>query len=92
MFRIGGDEFATVLRGDDYNNKDLLMKEIEERVAFAEKISDVSEGAASFAYGIAEYDSSADDGAAQVIKRANEQMLERKSVMKFSKWGHMSKA
>ena len=87
VFRIGGDEFASVLRGDDYNNKDLLMKEIEERVAFAEKISDFSEGAASFAYGIAEYDSSIDDGAAQVIKRANEQMLERKSVMKFSKWG-----
>ena len=87
MFRIGGDEFAVVLRGDDYDVRSRLMKEIEERVSFAQTISDFSEGAASFAYGLAEYDSSIDDGVAQVISRADMQMIDKKKVMQFSQWG-----
>ncbi|MBR6061196.1 MAG: diguanylate cyclase [Spirochaetales bacterium] len=85
VFRIGGDEFAAVLCGEDYHLRSQRMNEIARRVSAAEQISDFSEGAASFAYGMSEYDRSKDDGVAKVIKRADECMLERKNVMSFSK-------
>ena len=30
VFRIGGDEFAVILKGRDYHNRNDLMKEIKE--------------------------------------------------------------
>ncbi|MBR3158857.1 MAG: EAL domain-containing protein [Atopobiaceae bacterium] len=81
VFRIGGDEFAVVLRGQDYANwKDLvsrLRKQVEENVR-------IGEGPV-IASGIAEYQPAMDQSVEDVFNRADTRMYEEKSRLKEEK-------
>ena len=82
VFRIGGDEFAVVLQGQDYRNRDALLRRFEE------KQSEISSSAAhpwetvSVAFGVAVYDPQTDYSVTDLIRRADQLMYENKHVQK----------
>ena len=73
VFRMGGDEFAVLLRGSDYENRD----ELPERLRHSEDYGNVS-----VACGMAVFDPETDRELRSVLKRADEQMYENKREMK----------
>ncbi|MBQ7679234.1 MAG: GGDEF domain-containing protein [Butyrivibrio sp.] len=83
VFRIGGDEFVVILRGQDYQHIRSLV------AAFNEQM-DAMEGDAakepwekiSAAIGYALYDLTRDEGVDNVFKRADKAMYARKMEMK----------
>ena len=82
VFRIGGDEFAVVLQGDDYRNRDELVK------YFIEKSAEITSFAKNpweeirVAVGVAEYDKRFDPVVADIVKRADNLMYENKRFRK----------
>ena len=81
VFRIGGDEFTAIMSGQDYENRDALMRTIRE-TSMAHKKQKAGVVVAS---GIALYDSQTDHTVADVFKRADEQMYENKKELKASR-------
>lgn len=69
VYRIGGDEFAVILRGGDYNNRN-------------EKMAELMRDQDAIAAGMAVYDPQADDTVGAVVKRADKNMYEVKYKMK----------
>ena len=86
VFRIGGDEFAVVLRGHDYENRDELRELfIKMTSGYKEKTEDVyldPWDQISAAIGIACYDKTIDKSVEDVFKRADNAMYEMKKAMK----------
>lgn len=72
VFRIGGDEFAIFLYGQDYENRDELLKEFNSKLT--KNIS--------IACGMAIYDEKKDKSVTDVTKRADRQMYLVKKEMK----------
>ena len=82
VFRIGGDEFAIILRGHDLENIDSLVEEFNnELMALSQNKALSPWEAVSAAIGYATYDSSKDAGAVNVFKRADNNMYENKKGM-----------
>ncbi len=81
VFRIGGDEFAAILRNDDYKNRDTLVGGLKERMT-AENYNPMDIVNVSFAIGMAEYDPAIDSGCKDVFKRADTLMYEHKKSIK----------
>ena len=86
VFRIGGDEFAVILRNNDYDKINALVEEFNGRMAQLgsqdglepwEKIS--------AAIGYALFDAGKDCYAEDVFKRADQNMYERKKAMKATR-------
>ena len=81
VFRIGGDEFAIVLRGQDFDNRvsliSTLRKQVEENVR-------VGEGPV-VASGLAEFSPTEDHSVEDVFNRADAQMYENKARLKEQK-------
>lgn len=85
VYRIGGDEFMSILQGADYENRDELIESANKRMEELQN-ADVSEvEKISIASGIAVYDSKIDDDVQSVFKRADTIMYENKSKMKGCK-------
>lgn len=83
VFRIGGDEFVVILKGDDFQNKHRLVQKFNDKLAeyaddpdleYWEKIS--------ASIGIATYDPASDRNVDNVFKRADKAMYARKKEMK----------
>jgi len=84
VFRIGGDEFLSIIYNDDLKNKDLhiadMKKEMDYRASNPDKFSPAAR--VSVAMGVAIYDSSHDDDVMSVVNRADVLMYEEKFRMK----------
>ncbi|WP_303838691.1 diguanylate cyclase domain-containing protein [Ruminococcus flavefaciens] len=85
VFRIGGDEFAVILKNEDYNNRDALFEQFdatayEINAAAAEpwKQVQISKGGAVF-------NSSEDSAVTDVMRRADKLMYENKRIRKNNK-------
>ena len=84
VFRIGGDEFAVVLMGEDLKNKDELFSQ------FRKSREEICKNAAnewdrvSVAHGLAVYESKADGSVIDVVRRADKLMYENKRLQKES--------
>lgn len=83
VFRIGGDEFAVILRNQDYDNIDELITD------FKGILKQLSEDpnlqpweAVSAAIGYAKFDEQRDSSVDNVFKRADKAMYENKKEMK----------
>ena len=77
VFRIGGDEFAVILRGRDYANRSELLKMI------AKKNQENAGGyGAIIAVGLSEFDPKTDTKLSTVFDRADSAMYENKSALK----------
>lgn len=85
VFRIGGDEFAVLLEGMDYQERYALGIEFNRKVdAFGEGDSE-EEGRLIIAMGMADYDAERDSDFNQVFERADRQMYQRKRELKDRK-------
>ena len=78
VFRIGGDEFTIILRGDDYANREKLVASLQRQV---EENIRIGEGPV-IASGLAEYRPNEDHFAEDVFNRADSRMYENKARLK----------
>lgn len=74
VHRIGGDEFAIILEGSDYADRDLLIKRISREMAYTTFPIAGREHYISIAFGIADYDSRVHRTCADVFKAADHSM------------------
>ena len=81
VFRIGGDEFAVILRGEDYENRERLLSELKRQV---EDNLRIGKGPV-VASGIAEYRPKEDCSVGDVFNRADSRMYEDKLRLKDQK-------
>ena len=75
VFRVGGDEFAVICRGHDYDHLDEIVAMIDEHNARGKDA-----GGIQIAYGAARFD--ADESAEVVFERADRRMYRQKVQMK----------
>lgn len=80
VFRIGGDEFVAILRGEDFTNRNRLINEFEVKMG-DKKLTQKPHSSISVAFGMAErtrdrmeYD--------KVFRLADQRMYEKKRMMK----------
>ncbi len=86
VFRVGSDEFYIILKGSDYKNIDALIRKFDEEIALISKDTSLEPWERiSAAAGYAFYESSYGKDMGMLVRRANERMYERKSVMKVRK-------
>ena len=71
-----------VLCGDDYNNRDALLKTLNELMSPYSDSMPIPSDYVSIACGISAYDGSKDSTVADVIKRADEAMYKDKAAKK----------
>ncbi len=77
VYRIGGDEFVVLLKGDDYRNRDSLFAEMRKLMDKNKKEQEVT-----MATGMSSFDPSADGCADEVFQRADNLMYQNKKIMK----------
>ena len=77
VFRVGGDEFAVILRGEDFDSRKALTKALEELVE-----SNREAGLVTIAFGMSEFDRSRDRSMRAVFDRADNAMYENKKHFK----------
>lgn len=78
VFRVGGDEFAVIVQGDDYKSVDQLVGVVEKHNRQA-----VKDGGIVVACGMSKYDN--DDDVTAVFKRADQNMYDNKISLKSDK-------
>ena len=77
VFRIGGDEFAVILQGTDYQNRQALLDQIRETVRGNQR-----SGSVVVAVGMADFDAGTDASADEVFQRADDRMYREKALLK----------
>lgn len=78
VFRIGGDEFVVLVTGQDYENRDALLREFEEAAEAANRETENPWEKISLAKGVAVFDPDSDTDMGQILDRADRQMYEEK--------------
>jgi diguanylate cyclase (GGDEF)-like protein len=78
VFRVGGDEFAVISQGSDYEHIDELVQRIHEH-----NMESLRSGGVIVACGMAKYEG--EDSVAQVFEHADVKMYENKSMLKAKK-------
>ena len=73
VYRIGGDEFAVLLSGEDYKAREILSRQIREQMKFNQ-----AEGLATVACGMAVFIPDKDKTVSAVFKRADAAMYRNK--------------
>ena len=81
VFRIGGDEFAAVLRGEDFDNRESLLASLRMQ---AEEHLRIGEGPV-IASGMAVYEPETDRSVADIFNRADSRMYGDKTRLKEQK-------
>ena len=77
VYRIGGDEFAVVLKGVDFDDRKHLLDELTH-----EQSTRIKSGQVTVAVGIADFISGSDKSLQDVFERADEAMYENKKLFK----------
>lgn len=77
VYRIGGDEFVIIMEGDDYANRQHLMRELDDIVD-----NNNVTGGVVVAAGMADYVQEGDEDFHQVFERADSLMYIRKKKLK----------
>ena len=82
VYRLGGDEFVAVLSGEDYGNRDALIKSLNDMMSPYSDTLPLPPDYVSIACGVAVFDRDTDITVADVIKRADEAMYKDKAEKK----------
>jgi diguanylate cyclase (GGDEF)-like protein len=82
VYRMGGDEFIAVLTGEDYDNRDELVAQLNSRLSPYSKTLPLPDDYVSIACGLAVYGSGKDNSVIDVLKRADEEMYKDKTAKK----------
>lgn len=77
VFRVGGDEFAVVLTGHDFEERDRLLREINEIID-----GNIGSGGIVISLGMSDYTRGEDLSFHTVFQRADEHMYDRKRQLK----------
>jgi diguanylate cyclase (GGDEF)-like protein len=77
VFRVGGDEFVVLLRGQDYDSRHEIMDNINREIE-----GNIGKGKAVISLGLAEFDPSTDKSFHEVFQRADGRMYQRKMQLK----------
>ena len=85
VFRIGGDEFAVILRNDDYRYREELVAAFEKASAATRAETDKAWEQVSVTIGIAEYDTAQDHSVIDTMRRADKVMYINKRKKKQEK-------
>ena len=80
VYRIGGDEFAVIIQGEDYENHEALMERFNNQV-----LENKATGKVVVSSGIASYNSGRDENYISVFERADRMMYECKKRLKNKK-------
>jgi len=78
VFRIGGDEFAVILKDDDYLNRELLIERFESIKERRNAVNENEWEKINIAIGFAEFDADNDRSVEEVVRRADKEMYEDK--------------
>ena len=81
VFRVGGDEFTVLLMGEDYENREELLNQVQAEFGSTSKSAKPWERL-SVAMGMAEYKPETDDKVETVLRRADRKMYLNKKKMK----------
>ena len=79
VYRIGGDEFVVLLKGVDYDNREMILKDFNDEV-HRNKL----EGKAVVSVGCASYQPKVDMTYDDVFRRADKLMYQRKQELKWN--------
>ncbi len=82
VFRIGGDEFFSVLWGKDYNNRDSLLESFKSSLAQIEASDKSPEEKVSIACGMVVYNSRSGESVDEALRRADDAMYADKRRIK----------
>ena len=82
VFRIGGDEFVVVMQGEDYEKREQLLEEMNERCPKAFVGVGNDRISVSIALGIAAFDAGYDETLEDVFSRADRKMYKDKEAYK----------
>ena len=85
VFRVGGDEFVAVLQGEDYENRDALLRAFDEACAETRSTAEDAWKKVDIARGMAVYDPGEDNAVDDVARRADKLMYENKWSVKGMK-------
>lgn len=85
VFRIGGDEFAVVLRGTDLENRDKLVESFKQECARINASTSNSWEQVHISMGLVVYDSQNDTNVIDVVRSADKLMYENKRKRKSSR-------
>lgn len=85
VFRVGGDEFVAVLQGEDYENRDALLRAFDEACAKTRSTAEDAWKKVDIARGMAVYDPGEDNAVDDVARRADKLMYENKWSVKGMK-------
>ena len=89
VFRIGGDEFVVILRGDDYVNRMDCFDSLEDLFDESGNNTSAEEYCRySASFGMADYDPSTDKNVDDVFKRADKLMYDFKKEFKKAHWSY----
>lgn len=78
VYRIGGDEFAVIVKKEDFANRDKLIKIFEQKSAEISKAAQNQWSEIHVSVGLAVYDPETDANVDSVINRADKLMYEHK--------------
>ena len=82
VYRVGGDEFIAVLSGDDYQQREDRLTELNNRMSTYTNVLPLPDDYISVACGISSYDPAKDMSVQDILKRADEKMYINKAKMK----------
>ena len=85
VYRIGGDEFVVLIKEAEYEQREELLKKLQEKLEQSSENEQKPWENVSAAIGVAEFDPDVDDGPDEVFKRADEAMYARKLEMKAAR-------
>lgn len=77
VYRIGGDEFVVILKGSDFDNRELLKEQFDKTIE-----ENRSKGSVVVSSGMAVFDPGIDESYTEVFIRADKKMYERKMALK----------
>ena len=82
VFRIGGDEFAVIMQGEDFENREELVRRFEEARNEVCASAENEWEQVRIALGVAVFDSKTDPSVIDTVRRADKTMYENKRLQK----------
>ena len=77
VFRIGGDEFAAILEGEDFSNQEELLAGFEKQI-----LMNLDRGGTVVAFGSSRFNPQQDESIRMVFERADAMMYKEKMLLK----------
>lgn len=82
VYRIGGDEFAVIVTGGDYEKREDKLELLRKKIESSGPLPDGLDGRVSFAFGMGVFDREHDMSVSSVFERAEQAMLAHKRALK----------